>query len=73
MTAVLTLADITEHPPPFGSIVRIAPASSSCLPGIRITLTAGTARSRMITRSAWPQTAPTASTSRRTNTSRCGC
>ena len=25
MTAVLTLADITEHPPPFGSIIRIAP------------------------------------------------
>ena len=25
MTVVLTLADITEHPPPFGSVVRIAP------------------------------------------------
>lgn len=25
MTVVLTLTDITEHPPPFGSIVRIAP------------------------------------------------
>ena len=25
MTVVLTLADITEHPPPFGSIIRIAP------------------------------------------------
>ena len=25
MTAVLTLADIAEHPPPFGSIIRIAP------------------------------------------------
>ena len=25
MTVVLTLADIAEHPPPFGSIIRIAP------------------------------------------------
>ena len=25
MTVVLTLTDITEHPPPFGSIIRIAP------------------------------------------------
>lgn len=25
MTGVLTLADIAEHPPPFGSIIRIAP------------------------------------------------
>lgn len=25
MTVVLTLTDIAEHPPPFGSIIRIAP------------------------------------------------
>ena len=25
MTVVLALADIAEHPPPFGSIIRIAP------------------------------------------------
>ena len=25
MTVVLTLADIAEHPPPFGSIIRISP------------------------------------------------
>ena len=25
MTVVLTLADITEHPPPLGSVIRIAP------------------------------------------------